>query len=406
MIQSIKVAFSSLIAHRRKTWAILASVALGTAALFLVGGYYEYNYWGLKQSLIRSQYGHLQIYPSGYRETRDVDPFAHSLENVEELEALLRHEPGVRTIAPRSKAMGIVNGLPVEIWGVDPESEAELFTFFTSRRGTALAAEDSRSCQMSPVMAKSLGVELDDTVSLSGVRADGQLNMVDLTVQSLIGSYAEEFNLMVLIVPESVFQDLFGTSAIHEISVLYRDDSALFARRDALEKKLSKAGWETDIAVWSEQAKYFRQVVDYYQGFYHIVLAIVAIIVFFATGTTMSLSLLERTREFGTCLSMGVSRARLVREILLEALLAGLFGLVAGLALSFASASAINMAGGIPMPAAPGMSTGISVFIRFSRQAAILSLVTAVIVPLVAVIAPARRIVSKSVVCLLNKGEQ
>lgn len=57
------------------------------------------------------------------------------------------------------------------------------------------------------------------------------------------------------------------------------------------------------------------------------------------------------------------------------------------------------------MPAAPGMSTGIKVYIRYSAQAARLSLVTALVVPLVAVIAPAWRIMRMSVVQLLNKGE-
>jgi putative ABC transport system permease protein len=406
MIKSILIAFRSLIAHRRKTWAIVVSVALGVAALFLVGGYYEYNYWGLKQSLIRSQYGHLEIYPAGYRAARDVDPFAHSFDRVGDLMEFLGHEPGVRTVVKRSKALGVINGTPVEIWGVEPEREAELFTFFTSRRGTALSSEDGLSCQMSPALAKQLGVALGDTVSASGVRADGQINMLGLSVQSLVGGYAEEFNLMVVIVPERAFRDLFGTDAIHEIAVLYRDDAGLASRRADLTRRLGAAGWDTDISTWYEQAKYFRQVVDYYQGFYRIVLAIVAVIVFFATATTMALSLLERTREFGTLVSMGTGRARLVRDILLEAFLAGLIGLVAGIALSFAYAHAINASGGITMPAAPGMSTGIKVYIRYSAQAARLSLVTALVVPLVAVIAPARRIMRMSVVRLLNKGEE
>ncbi len=404
MIQELRMAFHSLVAHRRKTWAIVASVALGICALILVGGYYEYNFWGLKQSLIRSQYAHLQIYPSGYLEDRDVFPFAHSIDGSDALVRELESDPSVIAAAPRSRAMGMANGVPVEIWGIDPDRESEIFTFTTSRRGMGLSAEDSLSCQMSPLMAKSIGVGLNGRVTLRGVRGDSTINAVDLRLQSMIGSYAEDFDRMVILVPQTAFVDLFGTGMTHEIAVLYKNDSNLPARRDALQKSLRSAGRDLTVTVWYEQARYFRQVVEYYRGFYRIILVIVAIIVFFATGTTMSLSLLERTREFGTCLSMGTRRSTLVMRILLEAQLAGALGLAAGSLVSLIVASAINLAGGVYMPTAPGMASSINVYIRFSAQAAALSLVAALIVPLAAVAMPARRIMRQSIVRLLSKS--
>jgi putative ABC transport system permease protein len=405
MIQSWKTAFKSLIAHRRKTWAIVASITLGISALILVGGYYEYNYWGLKQSLIRSQYAHLQIFPEGYRADRDIDPFSHSIENSGEIVSLLEKDPAVKAVSPRSRAWGLVNGKPVEIWGVEPEREAEIFTFTTSRRGKSLTGGDLNACQMSPALAREIGVELNDIVRLSGVRSDMQFNLIEASVQSLIGSYSEDFDRTVIFVPRQVFLDLFSSEQIHEIAVLYKNDTFIAGVRDRLQLSLASRGWRTDIMVWYEQAAYFRQVVEYYQGFYRIVLAVVAMIVFFATGTTMALSLLERTREFGTCLSMGAGRHTLVVGILSEAFIAGSIGLFSGAALSFAAALIINACGGIVMPAAPGMTSAIHVYIRFSVQSALLSLVTALVVPVAAVALPARRIMSGSIVRLLNKGE-
>lgn len=404
MIKEIRIAFHSLLAHRRKTWAIVASVTLGICALILVGGYYEYNYWGLKQSLIRSQYAHLQIYPRDYLKDRDVSPFLHEIATPHDLIAHLENDNAVRTAAPRSRAMAVVNGVPVEVWGVDPERESSIFTFTTSKRGMGLTAEDTSSCQMSPVLAQEIGVNLNDSVSVIGVREDLMVNAVDLKVQSLIGSYAEDFDRMVLIVPQSVFYDLFGVASVHEIAVLLKNDSHIYELRDSLKTKLQAAGWDVEIMVWYEQATYFRQVVDYYQGFYRIILAIVAVIVFFATGTTMSLSLMERTREFGTFLSMGTRRPILVFRIFNEALIAGCIGLVFGAILSTLIAWIINISGGIYMPPAPGMASSINVYIRFSSQAAVFCLLSALAVPIAAVILPARNIMRQSIVELLNRG--
>jgi putative ABC transport system permease protein len=170
-----------------------------------------------------------------------------------------------------------------------------------------------------------------------------------------------------------------------------------------LQNQLIEQGWKTDVTIWYEQAVYYSRVVEYYKGFYRIVLTVAAVIVFFITAATMSLSLLERTREFGICLTMGTRKRTLVAQILNEAALTGIIGLITGAVVSFAIAGIINAAGGIAMPAAPGMAGSIRVFIRFSIQAAGFSLVTALVIPAMAVIIPARRIMSRTIVELLNE---
>jgi putative ABC transport system permease protein len=82
--------------------------------------------------------------------------------------------------------------------------------------------------------------------------------------------------------------------------------------------------------------------------------------------------------------------------------MAGIAGLLAGAFLAFSAAWLINLAGGIPMPAPPGMSAAIQALIRFSPQAAFLSLVTALLIPPLALIAPLRRIMGQDIVALLD----
>ena len=89
LFRAVILAGRNLTAHWRKTWAIVAAAGLGVCALILVGWYYENNFWGLKQSLIRSQYGHLQIYPEQYREYQDTEPFRYSVERSAGLVSLL-----------------------------------------------------------------------------------------------------------------------------------------------------------------------------------------------------------------------------------------------------------------------------------------------------------------------------
>jgi putative ABC transport system permease protein len=400
MITHFSQALRSLLAHRRKTWAVVASIGLGISALLLVGGYYEYNYWGLSNSLIHSQYAHLQIYPTGYQTDRDINPFAHRLDRVDDLLSLLRSDPAIAVAAPRSRAWGLANGEPVEIRGVDPAEEAKIFTFITQKHGHWLSAGEQATSQVAPLLADRLHVALGGQVSLTAVRPDSQQNAVDTRPTSIVGSFAEEFDRTTVTVPQATYTDLFGTDDVHEIAVLLRDDDTA-SQRDRLQSKLNAVGWPVEITTWYDQARYFRQVVEYYEGFYRIVLWVVAMVVFFATGTTMTLALLERSREFGTRLSLGNPPNKLVGQVLLETGLAGLIGVAVGSLAAFAIAKIINAGGGILMPAAPGLSTAVHIYIAFSPQAAGLSLVCGLLVPLIAVAFPAYRLFKKTIVELL-----
>jgi putative ABC transport system permease protein len=402
----------SLAANRRRTAAVAASLACGVCALCLIGGYYEYAYWGLAQSLIRSQYGHIELYQAGYLEERDVDPFSRPIERLGELMGILRADPDIEAAAARQLAFGAArnpaNGKTavVELRGIDPADEAAIFTFITSKRGAGLGPRDLGRCQIAPTLAKGLGLSLGDEVALSVVDAEESQNFARLRVKTLIGSYSSEFDALALQVPRAAFADLFGFDGSQEIAILLKDGVSAERKLRLLEKELEGRGFRLEYRLWYEQAAYFRQVLSYFQGYYRVVLLMAALLAFFVCAATISIALNERLREFGTRLGMGESRSRLAASLAAEALLSGIAGLAAGAILSFAAAGAIGMAGGIPMPAAPGMATSLRVMIRFSPQAAWLSAILALAVPPLALALPARKILRKSVVALLAKGRE
>lgn len=400
----------NLALHRKRTLAIAASLACGIAALCLIGGYYQYTYWGLGQSLVHSKYAHIQLYQKGYERTRDIDPFEDSIKRRDELMRILSGDPDIDIAAPRSLAFATAcnaetgKSAVVEVRGVDPSTESAIFTFVTSKRGSWLTAKDGDKCQIAPALAKDLGVSLDGTLTVSAAMADGQYNALGFTVKTLAGSYSQEFDALALTVPVGAFEELFGTAEIQEIVLLLKDGVAPERKIKELEKTLAAKGFDLEYRLWYEQAAYFRQVLSYFQGYYRVVLLLAALLAFFVSATTISMSLNERMREFGTRLSLGESRFRLVASLSAEALLSGLAGLCAGAVLSFALGFSINRAGGIPMPAAPGLTTSLRINILYSPQGARLSVLLALLVPPASLVLPAYKIMKSSVVYLLNKG--
>jgi putative ABC transport system permease protein len=68
--------------------------------------------------------------------------------------------------------------------------------------------------------------------------------------------------------------------------------------------------------------------------FYYIMIGILILVSVSTIASTMSMSVLERTREIGTLRATGWERRDIVRLFLLEALMVGVLGSIAGLLLS------------------------------------------------------------------------
>ncbi len=94
---------------------------------------------------------------------------------------------------------------------------------------------------------------------------------------------------------------------------------------------------------------------------------IVLIVALFSIYGTLSVSVMERYREIGTLRAFGTRRRQLVLMLLLEGLMLGRGGACLLSARAAEHPGIINAAGGLSMPAEPGMSVS-SLRISFTPQ--------------------------------------
>src|SRR5260370_18659021 len=71
----LKLAIRNVFRTRRRTLITLAAMAFGAAAIIVFGGVVNAIYWGVRESTIRSQVGHLQLYRKGFSEKGNLAPF-------------------------------------------------------------------------------------------------------------------------------------------------------------------------------------------------------------------------------------------------------------------------------------------------------------------------------------------
>ena len=70
----IKVGWRNILRHRRRSLVTLLAIVTGLVGIIAFGGFVQANYEGLRESVIRSQYGHLQLFRAGYEANHRQQP--------------------------------------------------------------------------------------------------------------------------------------------------------------------------------------------------------------------------------------------------------------------------------------------------------------------------------------------
>jgi putative ABC transport system permease protein len=122
---------------------------------------------------------------------------------------------------------------------------------------------------------------------------------------------------------------------------------------------------DLEVKTWRELAVFYQAVRSLYNRIFGILGVIMIGIVLFAVGNALGMAVIERTREIGTLRAIGTLPGEIVRNFVLEGLLIGGGGALAGMLLA-GGATLFLLFARIQMPPPPGLSVSYSLFLSFS----------------------------------------
>ena len=386
-----KLAVRNVFRNRRRTLITLAAMGFGAAAIIVFGGFVHSIYFGVRESTIRSQVGHIQIYRKGYSEKGNLAPYDYLIADYPALREALQRLPHVRTVTARLGFSGLVStGDTTTAFvgaGVVPEGEINLSALAVIVDGNELASRDPRGVTLGVGLARAFGVKPGDDLTLLTTTKAGAINALAVKVRGVweSGEKAYDDRFLRVGLPEAQRVLDLESGEVQSIVLLLDATDNTAAVRARIEQLIRERGLDLEIRTWDDLALRYHQVRELFGRIFAVLTLIVSVMVVFGITNTMTMAIFERTREIGTVMALGTRRRGVVAMFVLEGFVLGVLGALAGLALGVVLAKAIS-AIGIQLPPPPGSTRGFTVQIfvvpAVLAQAAQLSIIAATLASL------------------------
>lgn len=393
-----KFSFLNLFRHRRRTTSTILAIILGGCAIFLYGGFINYSFWILKEQTIRTNIGHVQVYNNTYFDTAnksksliaDYTAFKNSILQNGDL------SKNISTISGQLEFTGIISKYEnstsnyFSAQGVEPFPALKLGAFDKIVVGSDLSRVKHDEITIGSGLAKTLNSHYGDWLDVMVVNVAGGQGAISLKLRGVFESGIKDYDDVALKIPLDTAQRIMGTNGVSKILILLNnDDVALFVNK--LQKFIADKHLPLIVKDWRESSIFYQQVEGMLSGIYFFIKLIVALIVIFMIGNSMTMNIAERTREITTLRAIGLQSSRVIRLFWLEGVYIGIFGALGSLAFGYAIAALINISG-IAMPPSPGQSVGYTAFIKVKDAELVwITLILPVLTSAIASIIPAYR---------------
>jgi putative ABC transport system permease protein len=342
-----KIAWRSIWRSKLRSAVVIFAIASG-----LLGGLFS-SAWmnGMAKQRVENTFvyeiGHMQMHHPDYAENKDVKKTIHGTK--EKLDAL-KVFSGVKAVTERVLVTGMSatanKNMGVNIIGVDPEREKEIFQIYKkidSTSGDFFESNKKNSIVISKALAGELKAKLKSKIVLTFQDYNGEITGAAFKV---VGIYKTDNNpwdkLHVFVKNDDLRRVLeLPQNESHEI-VLLLDD---FEQAATLEPQLQSKFTDTKVEGWAEISPYLSLMSGYMDTMMGLFMAIILGALGFGIVNTMLMVVLERTKELGMLMAIGMTKRRVFIMIMLETIFLAMVGAIIGEILSVLFIKYFNSSG-------------------------------------------------------------
>ncbi len=333
---SLRLAWRNLWRRWRRTWLTLGAMIFSNCLLIFAISLQFGSYSMMIDNTLLAFGGHLQLQHPEYL---DNPRMRHAIANADQLAGSVREQLGLDSISTRASGFALVSSAErsygLQILGVDPGREPLVSTLpGLIREGRYLQPGGGAEIVIGSVLARNLRIAVGEELTFIGSGFDDSFAAGIATVVGIFDSGMADLDRSLAQVDLGYFDEIFAMRG-HAHTIVVRaaqvdDTEILQARID----ESAGARDDVDVRHWDELQPGLRQAIQTDLASNSFMYVVLVVLVAFSVLNTQLMSVLERTREFGVMLALGLQPSRLARLVMLEtAFMTGLgmlLGILAG----------------------------------------------------------------------------
>ena len=325
----LKIAWRNIWRNKVRSLVLITSIALGImAGLATIAMSFGMNNSRTRDA-IDTYISHIQIHVPQYKDDLKLSHHINQPAKVEEAlaaENITAYTPRTITTGMASSANSIKG---VQIVGIDPGSEALVTSIHKKIKAGHYFEETRRNpIVLGEQLAEKLKVKINNKVVLTFQDVNNEIVAAAFRVNGIYKTSNSKYDESVIFVDRNDLNTLIGENLIHEIAIMTPSLDHIDPAISSLEHQFPNLSVEK----WSEVSPDLGYADEMMATTVYIFIGIILLAMTFGILNTMLMAVLERKREIGVLMAIGMNKLRvfgmIVYETIFLALVAGPTGLV------------------------------------------------------------------------------
>ena len=331
-----KMAWRNVWRNKRRSWIIICTMVVGLVGMLFSLAFMEGIMRQTLANALGTHIGHLEIHKKGFENNKVI---SLSLENPEEVIQVVAEEPGVVAYSPRVVSSGLISSSEsssgITIIGIDPPKEPRVTTIKELVvQGDYLDENGAFQVLIGQGLAEKLKVGLEDKIVLMAQDLTGDIGSGAYRVKGIFRTASPNFDKYMVYLNLKDSQKLLSLgNRISEVAITIDTPRNPQAVQNALLTRLDSEEYE--VLTWKQIIPIMVSQIEFFDQFIYIFFLVICIAMGFGIVNTLLMATMERIREFGIMMALGVRPQKIFRLVVTESVLLCLCGTVLGNLLSY-----------------------------------------------------------------------
>ena len=330
----LKIAWRNIWRNPLRSSVIMLSMVVGLWAGVFINAFFQGMTNEQVSTAISRQYSHIQIHRTGFMMEEKLDAY---IPDADKVAAAAGRLPAVQAVSGRMLVTAMAatahGSAGVTIYGIDPAQEQAVTGIANYlSEGSYFGQDNIPVAVIGRKLKEKLGLQAGQKIIFTFTNQQEEMAAGAFRVAGVFtsnNSTLEEFTVYVQIHQLAPLAGL-ETHQQHELAVLLRSNDQLEATALQLQHQFPALR----ISTWKQLSPELRLMIDSFNLYMFIIIGIILLALVFGIVNTMLMAVLERQRELGVLMAVGMNRSKIFSMVLLETLLMTLAGCAMGLPLA------------------------------------------------------------------------